>query len=383
MFQRATNILKSNSFFLFGARGTGKTTYLEEQFIDQEAIYLNLLENEIYSKLQANPDYLIQIISQQNKPWCIIDEIQRVPELLNTIHLLIEKHKQKFGLTGSSARKLKRSGTNLLAGRAYVYKMFPLTHRELGVKFNLIEQLQYGSLPKIFSIDSHREKLLYLRSYTETYLREEIAIEQIIRKLPPFRRFLGISAHQDTELVSYSNIGRDVLVDPKIISNYYSVLEDTLLGFFLEPFHTSIRKRQGKTSKFYWFDLGVRRSLSCTVDSAVTPSSFEFGSLFESYVVNEIFRLLTYSEKDFKLSFLRVDDNQEIDLVLERPGEKLCLIEIKSTSNIHEGHVKNLKVFGKSFQDAKKVVLSLDNTSRLIEGISCHHWQMGLRELNI
>ena len=383
MFRRGLNILKSNNFFLFGARGTGKTTLLETEFKAESSLRIDLLESDTFARLQAKPELLREIIDKANKEWCIIDEVQKIPELLDLVHLLIEKKKLKFGLTGSSARKLKRGKANLLAGRAFVYKMFPLTHLELDQTFSLEQILTYGSLPKVFTLETHREKALYLKSYSETYLREEIALEQIIRKLPPFRKFLEVAAHQDTELVSFSNIGRDILVDPKIVSNYYSILEDTLLGFYLEPYHTSIRKRQKKTPKFYWFDLGVRRALSGTIDSEITARSFEFGSLFESFVINEIYRLLTYAERSFKLSFLRVDDNVEIDLIIERPGLPTYFIEIKSTDRVNETHIKSLRTLSSSIQSSKPILLSRDPVSRTIQGIPCLSWKEGLKEIGV
>ncbi len=383
MFARQLNILKSNSFFLFGARGTGKTSLLDVEFSPQNSFRIDLLENHIYARLQSNPDELKEIVRKENKEWCLIDEVQKVPALLDVVHLLIEKNKQKFALTGSSARKLKRGAANLLAGRAFVFKLFPLTHLELGDSFELDDVLSYGSLPKIFSFTAAREKRLFLNSYAETYLKEEILIEQLIRNLPPFRKFLELSAHQDSQLVSYSSIARDILVDPKIVSNYYTILDDTLLGFFLEPYHTSLRKRQKKSPKFYFFDLGIRRALSGTLDYEITPKSYEYGSLFESFVVNEIYRNLTYAEKSFKLSFLRIDEDLEIDLILERSGLPTYLVEIKSTNQINESHLKSLKKVASIIEGSIPVILSKDQTEKKVGNILCLNWRSGLREIGV
>jgi predicted AAA+ superfamily ATPase len=383
MFQRSATLTKSNSFFLFGARGVGKSTLIEHSFGPHESFTLNLLENELCARLQARPDDLIELVNRQKKQWCIIDEVQKVPELLDAVHLLIEKQRQKFVLTGSSARKLKRGSANLLAGRAFVFKLFPLTHVEIGQDFDLDSALSYGTLPKIFDLPLGRERNLYLKAYADTYLKEEILIEQLIRKLPPFRKFLELAAHQDTEMVSYSNIARDILVDPRIVTNYYTILEDTLLGFFLEPYHTAIRKRQSKSPKFYWFDCGVRRALSGHLDTPATPRSYEYGSLFESFIVNEFYRLLTYSEKSFSLSHLRIDDDIEVDLVLERPGMPTFLIEIKSTDRVHEAHGKGLRIIGDKLGHAKRILLSRDRVAKQIDGITCLHWKEGLREIGV
>lgn len=383
MFIRHVNILNSNSFFLFGARGVGKTSLLDKHFNAKDVLKIDLLDYETLAQIQGNPRLFSETIIGKKKEWIIVDEVQKVPQILDQVHSLIETKKYKFALTGSSARKLKRGSANLLAGRAFVFKLFPLTHLELGEDFDLDSVLSFGSLPKIFDLKTEREKILFLKAYAETYLREEILIEQLIRNLPPFRRFLEISSHQDTGIVSYSSIAKDVLVDPKIISNYYTILEDTLLGFFLEPYHTSFRKRQKKASKFYWFDTGVRRALCGTVDQKVTPKSFEYGSLFESFIVNEINRILTYQEKNFKLSFIRVDENQEVDLIIERSGLPTYLIEIKSSDRVHEDHVVSLKKELKNIKNAVAVVISNDKLEKTIDGVQCLFWRNAFKEIGI
>lgn len=379
MFRRLLKTSKSKSFFLFGARGTGKTTLLREQFSHDQAYWIDLLDNRILSELDTQPARLSGFLAQAKKQWVVIDEIQKIPRLLDEVHRLIESTDHRFVLTGSSARKLKRQAANLLAGRAFVFNLYPLTHIEVGNEFQLDDALSYGTLPGVFTQVNERDKKLFLKAYADTYLKEEILIEQLIRKLPPFRKFLELSAAQDTEVTSFTNIARDVGVDPKIISNYYSILEDTLLGFTLEPFHTSIRKRQKATPKFYWFDTGVRRALTGTVDDRVRPQSFEYGSLFESFVVNEIRRLLTYAERQFKLSFLRLDDSIEIDLIVERNNSPTFLIEVKSTDRVHEGHVQALRKLGPSIKNSQCLLLSRDPNAKMIEGISCMDWQSGIQ----
>ncbi len=361
----------------------GKSTLLERYFANEQALVIDLLNSEVLAQLQTRPDRLRDLVSHADKEWVVIDEIQKVPQLLDEVHSLIEGSKQKFALTGSSARKLKRGAANLLAGRAFVFNLFPLTHIELGKEFKLEQVLSYGSLPKIFELQSPREKNLFLKAYGETYLKEEILIEQLIRNLPPFRKFLEIAAAQDTEVVSYSSIARDILVDPKIIKNYYSILQDTLLGFSLEPYHTSLRKRQKNSPKFYWFDVGVRRALTGNIDYEIHPGSFEFGSLFESFLVNEIRRLLIYSEKSHHLSFIRMDENLEIDLVIERPGLPTYLVEIKSTARVNESHVKSLVKYSSEIRNSVPVLLSRDKVSKTIEGVNCFEWQQGFREIGI
>ena len=383
MFARHINILKSNSFFLFGARATGKSTLLQATFEPDEALLINLLDSELFNRLTSHPDGLVEMVNVASKEWCIIDEVQRIPQLLDTVHSIMESKRTKFALTGSSARKLKRGNANMLGGRAFLYKLFPLTHLELADQFNLDQVLNYGSLAKITEYDTPREKIHFLKSYAETYLKEEVLIEQLIRSLPPFRRFLDIAALQDTELVSFANIGRDINTDPKNVANYYSILEDTLLGFFLESYHTSVRKRQKKAPKFYWFDTGVRRALAGSLDTPVTAKSFEYGSLFESFVVNEIHRLLVYAERSFRLSYLRVDDTSEIDLVLERTGLPTYLIEIKSTRFVNENHICVISRYQKEIPHSIAILLSNDPHSKRIANTLCMYWQTGLKEIGI
>jgi predicted AAA+ superfamily ATPase len=173
------------------------------------------------------------------------------------------------------------------------------------------------------------------------------------------------------------------LVDPKIVKNYYSILQDTLLGFLLEPYHTSLRKRQKNSPKFYWFDVGVRRALTGNIDYEIHQGSFEFGSLFESFLVNEIRRLLVYSERSHHLSFIRIDEHLEIDLVIERPGLPTYLVEIKSTERVNESHVKSLVKYCSEIKNSVPVLLSRDKVSKSIDGVNCFEWQQGLKEMGV
>ncbi len=383
MYARGLKPSKNHSFFVFGARGTGKTTLLKSLFHADSVLTLDLLSPTLVNRLQAYPEEFSEMVHGTNKEWIFIDEVQKVPALLDLVHKHIEEDQKKFILTGSSARKLKRGSANLLAGRAFVYKLFPLTHQELGTSFKLNDVLSYGSLPKIFSLNQIDEKKLFLSSYTDTYLKEEILLEQIIRNLPPFRRFLDVSAQLDTEQINLSNIAKDISSDPKTVSKYYSILEDTLLGFFLEPYHTSIRKRQRVAPKFYWFDTGVVRSLTGSIESKLLKKSYEYGKLFESYIVSEIHRLLTYKNKKFQLSFLRTKENAEIDLIIERPGMPICLVEIKSTSHVTEKNILHLKSFLLDFKNAQAYCLSNDPQRKAFGEIIAVDWQTGLKEMDI
>ncbi|MCX6123479.1 MAG: AAA family ATPase, partial [Proteobacteria bacterium] len=225
----------------------------------------------------------------------VIDEIQRNLKLLDIVHLEIEKKRGvQFFLSGSSARKLKRGGANLLAGRAFTFNLFPLTHIEIGIKFDLQHTLQYGSLPKLLEYDDTLDIVRYLKAYVKTYLKEEIVSEQIVRKIDPFQDFLEIAAQMNGKIINFSKISADVGVDDKTVKSYYDILDETLIGFYLQSFHRSIRKRQRESPKFYLFDTGVRRALANTLNLPLDPSTFEYGNAFEHLVVLECHRLNSY-----------------------------------------------------------------------------------------
>lgn len=345
MYQRLCNPLLSNSFFLFGSRGSGKSTLLKSLFSqDKTTLWFDLLDEELARHLLLNPMELEQQIlaAQKNPKWVVIDEVQRVPELLNVVHRLIENHSIRFALTGSSARKLKRGGANLLAGRAFVNHLHPLTYHELKKDFHLDTILQWGSLPKTLSYETELERREYLKTYVSTYLKEEIKEEQVVRKLEPFLRFLEIAAQSNGQLINSSKIGRDSGVDQKAIDRYFEILIDTLLGFFLPPFNRSIRKRQFQKSKFYFFDLGVKRALENLLTVSIAPQSYAYGKAFEHFFILECLRYNDYFRKDYRFSYLRTKDDLEIDLIVERPGKSLVLIEIKSSTHVDEVELRKL-----------------------------------------
>ena len=259
---RLCSLPEHNSFFLFGARGTGKTTLLKQLPFLKDAFYIDLLNNDTEEKYALNPQLLLeQVRAMKDGEWVIIDEIQKNPKLLGHVHILIEERKINFALTGSSSRKLKRGGADLLAGRAWSFSLFPLTARELGQDFDLQQALQWGTLPKVVFLSSSQDRSRFLRTYAQTYIKEEILVEQLVRNLDPFRLFLPIAAQMNTQIINYSNIAKDTGVDYKTIQNYYQILVETNLGFFLEPYSRSVRKVQRQSTKFYFFDTGVKRAI--------------------------------------------------------------------------------------------------------------------------
>ena len=386
MIQRLLKCSKTNSFFLFGARATGKSMYLQNQWSKQfkknEILWIDLLEPEVERELSLHPSRLIEQIESFKIPpkFIIIDEIQKVPKLLDVAHQMIQKRKLKFALTGSSIRKLKYGSANLLAGRAFLYKMFPLTSIELKNKFALDQILQFGSLPEMINLKSKKDKIRYLNAYVHTYLKEEIVSEQIIRNIEPFRHFLEVAGQCNGTILNYSKIAREAGINYKNSQRYFEILEDTLLGFHLPAFSMSIRKQQNKAPKFYLFDLGMARALAGLLDVQVQPSTYSFGSCFEHFIIAEIYRLNEYFECRYKLSYFQSKDGLEVDLILQKGYEKI-FIEIKSKKRVLSNDLKNLKLIKKDISKAKYFLFSLDKTTRKEDGIFIVHWQEGLKRI--
>ncbi len=377
MYQRSLKPSKLNSFFLFGARATGKTTLLHGQGFLDSALRFDLLDPELEARFALNPQLLWEQSSKLSPgDWVVIDEVQKVPKLLSLVHKIIEEKKVNFALTGSSARKLKRGGADMLAGRAFVFNLFPLTYKELTQKgFDLLQTMHWGSLPKILSYADDIDRIRYLNAYVHTYIKEEIQVEQLVRNLDPFRLFLKVAAQNNGEIINYSNITKDTGVDIKSVQNYYEILRDTHLGFLLEPFGKSVRKVQKKSPKFYFFDGGVKRAIADTLRSLLNPGTYDYGSEFESWFINECYRESHYRENGFRLSFLRTKDDAEIDLIIERPNKKTVFLEIKSTDKVDERHFRHLKNFQKDFPNDLFICASRDSMSRNIGGIEALHWK--------
>jgi len=383
MITRKLSPLINNSFFLFGMRGVGKTTLLQNFFTTESVVTINLLEPRTLANLQANPSLLQPMIADgiAAKQLIVIDEIQKVPALLDVVHLLIERDGARFALTGSSARKLRRGAANMLAGRAYVLKLYPFLADELGELFNLHDALEWGLLPTIWKTTNPIERSLYLQSYAETYIKEEIIVEQIIRNLPPFRRFLNVASQMSGKILNYSKVASDCQTDPSNVRNYYQILEDTLVGFFLEPFNQSIRKRQRESPKFYFVDSGIARALAGHLDLPLRPQTSLYGDAFEAFIVNQIRTHLEYSFKQYQLSFLKTKDGAEIDLIIERAGKPTFLIEVKSGSIVRKEELKNLKNFSKDIAGSIPLCLYNGTESLRFEEVECVPWQDGIRRI--
>jgi predicted AAA+ superfamily ATPase len=380
MFQRQLNVPKSNRFFLFGPRGTGKSTLVKSISDDRNRLYINLLLSQDEDFYGRNPDELLNVVRAlpAHVNDVIIDEIQKVPKLLDVVHELIETTPKRFILTGSSARKLKSGAANLLAGRAFSRQLLPLTYKELGDRFSIDDAMRWGTLPKVFGLVTDQDKSDYLVAYSQTYLKEEVWGEQLIRKMDPFRKFLEIAAQSNGKIINFSNIARDTGVDSKTIKSYFEILEDTLVGFFLEAYSPNVRKAVYKSPKFYFFDIGVTRALSRILDVLPKPATSYYGESFEHLVILELYKQLLYSGKQYRLSYLRTQADNEIDLIVDRPGRNPIVIEIKSTREITEEKLRSMKFFNDEFPDAEFLCLSQDPVTKKYDRITAIHWLQGI-----
>lgn len=357
MYQRilALSLQAKASAFILGPRQTGKTTLIEQSKV---SLSYNLLSSTEFIRLNRDPEIVFNECSKLSKSkqhYVWIDEVQKIPALLDTVHQTIEKYKNiHFILSGSSARKLRKYGVNLLGGRALDLRLYNLTIEELGKDYNLDLALNFGTLPKIYSllIDQQAElakDLLY--SYLTTYLDEEIKKEALVKDLQPFQRFLEVAAQSIATTVNFSKISDDSLISDTAVKNYFSILEDTLIGFLLPGYHLSTRKQLTKHPKFYLFDNGVTRAITGSLNSPA--SGLEKGALFEQFVIQEIRRLNDYYKKRFKLFFWLTESGAEVDLLITKGKEILLAVECKASKTINKRDLSGLKAFKKDFPKVK------------------------------
>jgi predicted AAA+ superfamily ATPase len=379
MYKRIIGLSDNRSFFLFGARGTGKSTVLHALFPDN-TFWIDLLDPGVENEYSRNPETLKAVLAglAPNITRIIIDEIQKIPKLLDLVHWAIEKYPHlQFILTGSSARKLRYGGANLLAGRAFFYDLYPFSYIELADDFHLEEVLQWGLMPRLYSLNTPDEKISFLEAYTLLYLKEEIWAEHLIRKLDPFRKFLEVSAQMNGKVINYAAIARDVGADLKTVKEYFSILEDTLIGFMLEPFHHSFRKRLLTKPKFYYIDIGLARTLARTVTLPPAPRTSYYGELFEQFIIQEAWKLTHYRKREWRLSYLRTKDDAEIDLVVERPGQPLLCIEIKSSTQVDENDLQGFMRLTNELENCEAVCFANVSHRRTWGKITVWPWQEG------
>ncbi len=380
-FIRSIKPLQSKSFFLFGARGVGKSTFIRHFLEGRDSLYVDLLSPANEDKYSKNADLLASEILPQKEQleWIVIDEVQKCPKLLDVAHMLIVEQNLKFILSGSSARRLKQKGVNLLAGRALNEYMFPLTHIELGSEFILQSVLETGALPEVRTSESVEVQHAFLRAYALNYITTEIQAEQWVKNLPPFRRFLGIAGQMNGKILNYSSIAKDIGVDPNTVQSYFEILEDTLIGIRLPGYSRSLRKQQRQAPKFFLFDLGIKRALDRTLDVPLKPQTSAYGEAFEHFVIIEIMRLASYARKDFRYSYLLTKDGVEIDLIIDRPGKPIVLLEIKSKNQIDIQDVRHLMHFKNDFKNSLRMIVSNDEIEKDFDGIKSLHWTQGIR----
>ena len=377
MIPRYLKLPSQYSFFLLGPRGSGKSTLLHQHFDKQSGhLWIDLLNPEEEALFQSTPNELIKRTAHlKPKSWIIIDEVQKAPKLLDLVHKLIEEKRLLFALSGSSARKLKRGSANLLAGRAFVFHLYPFSYFELKEIDPINPILQWGTLPKVIDLKSTQDKKLFLQAYANTYLKEEIQMEQIVRNVPSFRRFLELAAQMNGQPLNYSKIASDIHTDHSVIRTYYEILVDTLIGFELPAYNKSLRKQQRQASKFYFMDTGIKRALSKILDIPLKQRTYDYGNTFEHFIILEFYKLCEYRKKEETLSYLQTKDNVEIDLIITRPGKTELFIEIKSTTQVTDKDFTSLIEIASDLKKVNSFILSLDPNEKSKDKVHAMFWK--------
>jgi len=364
MFNRIIKLPKNTSFFLFGPRGTGKSSLIKEKY--PNSIYIDLLESETYRRLLAKPERITEYLVGRKDLPIIIDEIQRVPNLLNEVHRLIENEKLHFILTGSNARKLKATQANLLAGRALKYNLYPLTVSEIGGDVSMEKILQYGLLPTIYDTEKNTDPTKYLESYVQIYLEEEVMQEGLTRNLANFSRFLEIASFSQGQQLNVSEVAREASINRKVAESYFKILYDLLIAYELPIFKKRVKRKLVSQNKFYFFDVGVY--------STIKPKGFldkienEEGILYESLVMQEILATNSYLDSKYEISYWRTKSGVEVDFVLYGK-ENLIAIEVKRKETISKSDLKGLLSFKTDYPTAQLFAFYGGNKKLQIEGV--------------
>lgn len=365
------------SAFLWGARKTGKSTYLREKFPD--SIVYDFLKTDVFFEFSKNPSLLRErLLAKEElalREPVILDEIQKVPQLLDEVHWLIENKGLRFILCGSSARKLKGGHANLLGGRAWRYELFPLVSHEIG-EIDLLRALNHGLIP-VHYLQNNEDCKKSQAAYVQDYLREEVFAEGLTRNIPAFSRFFDAFGYSHGEITNYCNIARECGVDSKTVKEYYQILIDTLLAIRVEPF----KKRQSrqvitKASKYYMFDVGVAGYL--TKRHLTEERGAEFGKAFEHFLLMEIVAYRSYTSKDFTINFWKTKSGLEVDFVL---GMGEIAIEIKGTARIDKKDMNGLEAFTQACSSKRSIVVCNEKEKRLHGKIEILPWEIFLHEL--
>lgn len=362
-----------NSIFLFGPRGTGKTSWIKSHLKDE--LYLDLLDFSNYGPLSADPSRLETLIPKNFKNWIVIDEVQRIPELLNEVHRLIESKKYKFLLTGSSARSLRKRGINLLAGRALRYNMHPLTIQEIGDDFNLDHALKFGLLPSAVTNQDPKE---YLEGYVQTYLREEVLQEGLTRNIGTFTRFLEVASFSQGQVLNFSEIARELSINRLIVASYFGILEDLLLAIRITPFTRRAKRKMIAHEKFYFFDTGIYNILRPT--GPFDKQEELQGAGLETLFLQSLLAINDYLKLGYKIHFWRTSTGSEVDFVIYGPSG-LHAFEIKRSNKITTTSLKGLKNFQEDYPEAKLYILYLGKNKEYHNDIQAIPFQEALQNL--
>lgn len=348
-------LLEHRSIFLFGPRQTGKSTLLKQRF--PAAKYYNLLQADTFRELSAAPENIRQKLSNQDK-LVIIDEIQKLPSLLDEVHALIESHKQlRFILTGSSARKLRRGGANLLGGRALTCHLHPLVSPEVNFE-KLTERLNNGSLPAVMDSPVAAEDL---NSYVGNYLREEIQAEGLVRSIENFSRFLSVAGLCNGEQLNFESVAQDAQVPARTVREYYQILEDTLIGYQLTPYQKTKKRKPVATSKFYLFDVGVANTLLGR--SNITPRSEAYGRCIEHFIFLELRAYLDYHRLQIPLTYWRTQSKLEVDFVL---GDEIGL-EVKASGFVSERETTALNALAEEVKLKRRIIVCSEKEPKVLD----------------
>ena len=354
--------VQEDSVFLFGARQTGKTTLLLQLFPNSR--FYDLLESDVYERMKRNPSLLRQELSLAKEgDIVIIDEIQLIPELLNEVHWLIARQGLHFILSGSSARKLKRKGVNTLGGRAVRNVLYPLVSAEIP-EFELVKAVNRGMLPTHYLAPDDRQLQKRLQAYISVYLKEEIAAEALVRRLPSFTRFMEVAALTNGEMVNYRNVAQDCGVDAKTVKEYFNILEQTLVGYTVPAFRRTVKRRINQAPRFYYFDVALPNYLLHRGN--MQPGSEDFGHAFEHLLMQEIIAYLGYHDIENALSYWHTYTGYEVDAVL---GDAQVAIEFKSSQEVQSKHLRGLKAFKEEHPAARLIIVSLDVQPRILHDV--------------
>jgi predicted AAA+ superfamily ATPase len=350
------SLLQKKSHFLFGPRQTGKTSLIRHSLKGVRSY--DLLDHSVYLSLSQDPSRIAQEINPRDKI-VVVDEIQRLPVLLNEVHRLIEERGIRFLLTGSSARKLRRGGVNLLGGRARTKYMHPLTYRELGNQFDLLKAIERGLLPSIYlSDDPHAD----LEAYTGSYLQQEVVAEGVTRNVPAFSRFLRVAALCNGTVVNFTNVSNDAQVPRTTVYEYFEILKDTLLLYELPSWRKSKKRKPLTSSKYYFFDVGVVARLQ---GRQFRPGTPEFGEAFETYLMHELVSYTDYISGE-PLNYWRSTSGFEVDFIL---GEHTA-VEVKAKENVSARDLKSLRVFAEEKKLKRYLCVSLEPRKRNLENVT-------------